>query len=78
VHVNLRPHVECSSQQGPSGSSHRGHMTSIAAKHPAQALRARVVTGESFVPRTHDGLTSVGFSLSAWLSTIDVAGMGRE
>jgi len=75
VHVNLRPHVECSSQQGPSGSSHRGHMTSIAAKHPAQALRARVVTGESFVPRTTGELS---FGLSAWLSTIDMAGMGRE
>jgi hypothetical protein len=53
----------------------KGHMTTIAAKHPAQALRARVVTGESFVPRTTGEL---GFGLSAWLSTIDVAGMGRE
>ena len=51
----------------------KGHMTTIAAKHPA--LRARVVTGESFVPRTTGELS---FDLSAWLSTIDVAGMGRE
>jgi hypothetical protein len=50
-------------------------LTTIAAKHPAQALRARVVTGESFVPRTTGELS---FGLSAWLSTIDVAGMGRE